>query len=241
MRRPTRGAKRRCDRSGGGSARPAIAGVPRKGVIPFERFVRARAGSMWVLAKRLVGDPDVARRVVEEAFCKARVDAIDPEAELRRLVVRGALQAVAERTRGGEVDVKGLMPRFDPSGSFAESPEAWSAGRLEQLGARVPMRRLVGRLPEPYRDVLLLRDVATLPSQEAAEVLEISLEAVGPTLHRARLALRALIDTHLRDRRTLKTIRSEAQRSLSQPVAAFCIEPGQRNLDPHLKPRRSPS
>ncbi len=46
------------------------------------------------------------------------------------------------------------------------------------------------RLPEDYREVILLRDVEDLTAPETAESLGISVEAVKSRLHRARRALR---------------------------------------------------
>ncbi|MGD8415159.1 MAG: sigma-70 family RNA polymerase sigma factor, partial [Candidatus Latescibacterota bacterium] len=50
------------------------------------------------------------------------------------------------------------------------------------------------KLPEDYRTVIGLRDLDELTTQEVAELLEISEGAVRVRLHRARQALRALID-----------------------------------------------
>ncbi len=48
----------------------------------------------------------------------------------------------------------------------------------------------IAALPEPYRAVLVLRDVDELTAPEAAERLNISLDAVKSRLHRARLMIR---------------------------------------------------
>jgi RNA polymerase sigma-70 factor (ECF subfamily) len=54
-------------------------------------------------------------------------------------------------------------------------------------------------LPESYRNVLLLRDIEELDTQETAEAMGISEGAVKTRLHRARLALRELLEPHLRE------------------------------------------
>jgi RNA polymerase sigma-70 factor (ECF subfamily) len=53
-------------------------------------------------------------------------------------------------------------------------------------------------LPEIYRAVVLLRDVEELSTDETAEVLDISTDAVKTRLHRGRLALRQHLDPYLR-------------------------------------------
>ena len=57
------------------------------------------------------------------------------------------------------------------------------------------MRR--SRSPPTYRTVLLLRDIEELDTGEVAELLSVSENAVKIRLHRARQALRELLDPHL--------------------------------------------
>ena len=56
--------------------------------------------------------------------------------------------------------------------------------------ARAMVGRALDRLPDEYREVLLLRDVEGLTGAEAAVVLGLSLQALKSRLHRARAALR---------------------------------------------------
>jgi len=60
------------------------------------------------------------------------------------------------------------------------------------------MHEKIQVLPEGYRNVLLLRDIEELDTQETAELMGISQGAVKTRLHRARLALRELLEPHLR-------------------------------------------
>lgn len=54
-------------------------------------------------------------------------------------------------------------------------------------------------LPESYRNVLLLRDIEDLDTEETARAMGISPGAVKTRLHRARQALRGLLEPHLRE------------------------------------------
>jgi RNA polymerase sigma-70 factor, ECF subfamily len=63
---------------------------------------------------------------------------------------------------------------------------------------RDTLSHAIGRLPEIYRSVVLLRDVEELTTEEAAEILEISPDSVKTRLHRGRLALRQEMDGYLR-------------------------------------------
>jgi RNA polymerase sigma-70 factor (ECF subfamily) len=56
------------------------------------------------------------------------------------------------------------------------------------------VRRCIDLLPESYRSVLLLRDIEDLDFVEVAAMLATSPNAVKIRLHRARQALRSLIE-----------------------------------------------
>ncbi len=61
------------------------------------------------------------------------------------------------------------------------------------------VREKIAQLPEDYRNVLLLRDIEQVDTQTAADSLGISSGAVKTRLHRARQALRELLDPHVLD------------------------------------------
>jgi RNA polymerase sigma-70 factor (ECF subfamily) len=77
---------------------------------------------------------------------------------------------------------------------------AWEASS-EELAGRAEVRALVraaiDRLPERYRTVLVLRDIEELDTEEAASVLGVTANAVKIRLHRARQALRTLLEREL--------------------------------------------
>ena len=71
----------------------------------------------------------------------------------------------------------------------------------EEVASKEETRQLVresiDQLPETYRNVLLLRDIEQLDTAETAEVLGISVNATKTRLHRARQALKTLLDPHM--------------------------------------------
>ena len=74
---------------------------------------------------------------------------------------------------------------------------------LERISTRRELSdllvRSIGELPESYRNVLLLRDIEELDTDETAEAMGISPGAVKTRLHRARQALRGLLAPHLEE------------------------------------------
>ena len=60
------------------------------------------------------------------------------------------------------------------------------------------VQRCISQLPETYRIVLLFRDIEGLAAEETAQILGTSTAVVKTRLHRARQALRSLLDPHFR-------------------------------------------
>ena len=56
------------------------------------------------------------------------------------------------------------------------------------------VRRAIERLPESYRQVLMLRDIEDFDTDETADLIGASVNAVKIRLHRARQALRTLLE-----------------------------------------------
>jgi len=70
--------------------------------------------------------------------------------------------------------------------------------RAEQAEMQAQVRDCIARLPQRYREVLLLRDIEELDTDQTAQRLGTSRSTVKTRLHRARQALRALLEPMLR-------------------------------------------
>ncbi|HEX3230128.1 MAG TPA: sigma factor-like helix-turn-helix DNA-binding protein, partial [Pyrinomonadaceae bacterium] len=55
----------------------------------------------------------------------------------------------------------------------------------------IDLRNAISRLPQHYREILILRDIGGLSSEEAATSLDIPLGAAKSRLHRARQMMRS--------------------------------------------------
>ncbi len=69
---------------------------------------------------------------------------------------------------------------------------------LERADRRAFVRSQIDHLPESYRIVLQLRDIEDMTTQEVAEALELSETNVKVRLHRARSALKKLLEPVLK-------------------------------------------
>ncbi len=96
-----------------------------------------------------------------------------------------------------------MLPRFDQDGEWIDDPISWTDTTetiLQRRDSREMVRRCIERLPEKYRSVLLLRDIEELDTDEAALSLLVTANIVKVRLHRARQALKTLIERELLDR-----------------------------------------
>src|SRR5262249_33581127 len=115
---------------------------------------------------------------------------------LHRIVVNVCLMRLRARSRGREVRID-LLPTFDESGHHSRPVRPWedqALARLPRAETRAQIRACIDQLPEPYREVLLLRDIEELDTDQTAQQLRISRGAVKTRLHRARQALRTLLE-----------------------------------------------
>jgi len=150
----------------------------------FRQWVEEYQDQAWTLARYLLKDPSEAEDVCQEAFVKLwqQQHSIDPEK------VRSWLMKV---TRNGCLD---RLRRRKPTEEFGEyaDPEDFS-GPLQDTQRRELARRLVrsiSGLREPYRSLVVLRDIHQHSYEDVASVLELSLSQVKVYLHRARKHLR---------------------------------------------------
>jgi RNA polymerase sigma-70 factor (ECF subfamily) len=170
----------------------------------YEELVRRHGGRMLSVAIRLTGNPDDARDAVQDAFLQAfkNVSKFEERSSLAtwlyRIVVNAALMKLRTRRRKPETSLDELMPRFDDVGCRIE-PRAGDDEPVDELLARRETRERVREairdLPEDYRDVLILRDIEGLDTNETADSLSIKPGAVKTRLHRARAALKTRLET----------------------------------------------
>ncbi len=158
----------------------------------LEKYKRRAYG----VALGIVGDPDEAQDVVQDAFVKAYYRLSDFRfgsnfyTWFYRLLVNQAIDRWRKTSRAPTVS-------FD---------EAWVSGETSEPGAvgypRTPeemtenrelaegLSRAVAALPEYHRTVILLREVEGLAYEEIARILDCSIGTVMSRLHYARAKLK---------------------------------------------------
>ncbi|MGE3181629.1 MAG: sigma-70 family RNA polymerase sigma factor [Phycisphaerae bacterium] len=174
----------------------------------YEAMIRSEGGRMLAVARRLLRNEEDARDAVQEAFLGAfrNLDKFEGQSKLstwlHRIVVNAALMKLRSKSRKPENSIEDLLPKFSADGHVDGGVKPWRddvASALERKETRQTIHELIGQLPEGYRTVLMLRDIEELDTKETATVMEISENAVKTRLHRARLALRTLLDERFRE------------------------------------------
>ena len=172
-----------------------------------EVFVRSHIVSMRAVARRILGGDAHADDCVQDAFLKAfrKIDSFERRSSLRtwlhRITVNEALMRLRKQKRLDEQPIDTLLPDFDANACRIEAP--WTVmATAEDILQRDEMRALVRakieQLPDSYRIVLMLRDIEEMDTAEVAELLDISQGNVKVRLHRARSALKTLLEPALR-------------------------------------------
>ena len=182
-------------------------GLRRGDADAFETLVRTYTPRLLAVARRMLGNDEDAHDAVQDGFFNAfrAMDRFEGQSKLSTwlhwIVVNSALMKLRTRRRKPEESLEPLLPAFAENGHHAEQFSAWSepADRLaERAEVGEVVREAIRSLPESYREVLVLRDIEELNTEETAHALGITPNAVKIRLHRARQGLRTVLDQHLR-------------------------------------------
>ena len=163
---------------------------------------------MLAVARKMLRSEDDAADAVQDAFLSAfaaihrfRADA-RISTWLHRIVCNTCLMKLRSRKRREMLSLESLMPAFDGNGQCAQPVDPWAIQASEYAACketRTIVRTSIDRLPEDYRAILILRDIEELDTDETAAILGLSRSATKTRLHRARQALRAVLDPMLAD------------------------------------------
>jgi RNA polymerase sigma-70 factor (ECF subfamily) len=171
-----------------------------------EAVVRCFGPRMLATARRLLQREQDAQDAVQDAFLSAfhNIDTFAGKAQLgswlHRIVVNAALMKLRSRRRRKERSIEELLPTYGESGNMSDHVQSWRLTydkAVEKRETRQLVRDSIAALPATYRSVLLLRDIEQLNTEETAGALDITPSAVRTRLHRARQALKSLLNEHM--------------------------------------------
>ena len=175
--------------------------------VAAEQLVRDNIAWMLALAERMLRDRSLAEDAVQEAFISALRGLSRFEGRssiktwLHRITVNASLTKLRQLKRLGEQSIDEHLPEFDRQDCRIEAPWPYLATVqevLESAELRARVNAGIDELPDSYRIVLQLRDIEGYATGEVATLLEISEANVKVRLHRARAALKKLLEPILR-------------------------------------------
>jgi len=185
----------------------------------FKAVIQRYHGPMLRLAMAYVRDAGVAEEVVQESWltCLRSLNRFEGRSSLKTWIL-GIVMNVARSRRRKESrilpfaslfsrdDSDRERPTVDPSrfgrdGMWQTLPHAWdNLPESKVLGdeALQRVKSAIEELPPKQREVIVLRDVAGLDANEVSAMLGISAANERVRLHRARAAVRKMLEEYLR-------------------------------------------
>lgn len=150
----------------------------------FRQWVEEYQDQAWTLARYMLRDPSEAEDVCQESFVKLwnKQDTIDKEKIkpwLMKVIRNGCLDRIRKR-----------RPVTEFKGETEADTAPGPMQGLEQSDTGRHLKTAIEGLKEPYRSLVVLRDVQQHSYAEVAGTLELSMSQVKVYLHRARKQLR---------------------------------------------------
>jgi RNA polymerase sigma-70 factor, ECF subfamily len=171
----------------------------------FEEMVRKFGGRLLATARRYSLAEDDARDALQDAFLCAFKSIAEFKGNsqvstwLHRIVINSALMHL--RARGQHPDNAGIeidefLQHFDRAGYRTDEctctmpPDVY----LEISETKIVVQRCIAQLPDTFRLVTILHYIDELNITEVSSLLGLPLNTVKVRLHRARQALKAIIE-----------------------------------------------
>jgi RNA polymerase sigma-70 factor (ECF subfamily) len=173
--------------------------------VALAKLVRSESPRLLSVARRILRNDEDAKDAVQDGFIAAlaSLDRFEGGSQLstwlHRIVVNAALMKLRSKKSRPEESIDDLLPGFEADGHISVPASEWVPADTLVMRDEVcqMVRASIDRLPESYRTVLLLRDIEELSTEETAQALGMTPVAVKVRLHRARQALRTLLDPRL--------------------------------------------
>lgn len=168
-----------------------------------EELLRNCGPAVLAVARRYLGSEADAADCFQDTFIAVlnSIGSYQGRSPLRQWVrgiaINHCLMALRKRERAREESIDHMLPRFDDSGRRLQGagggPQPTIEESLDAHAMRQTVRAGIDKLPNDYRSVLMLRDIDGFSTREAATMLDISVTAAKTRLHRARKALKYLL------------------------------------------------
>jgi len=157
----------------------------------LEELLAGVAPAIERFGRRMCGNPHDADDVLQDTLLSiaTHLGEFEGRSSLLSWVFTLTRNACARRRRG----LKNQPHLSDTQAPDPRDPAATPEERAADRELAAVLGRALDALPEPYREVILLRDVEGLSAPDAAMALGVSVDALKSRLHRARESLRTAL------------------------------------------------
>jgi RNA polymerase sigma-70 factor (ECF subfamily) len=174
----------------------------------FVMLVKRYQIPMLRLARSMVSNQAIAEEAVQDTWMGVvrGIDTFEGRSSLKTWLFR----ILVNRVRSARIDERRRRPaqgpsvdpqRFAASGQWKEPVESWDdevADRMDALAIMPVLCNALEELPSRQREIVLLRDVEGLSSEEACDILGIQPGNQRILLHRGRAELREILATEMK-------------------------------------------
>ena len=158
----------------------------------IEEVVQRYQRRVFTFARYFLGQREEAEDVTQEVLIRLwrSADGLDTE-RLGAWLLRVTRNACYDRLRQRRTAAAFVAPDVDPEvAETAASPAPDPSALAETAEFKRHLLAALGRLEEPYRSILILREVQDLKYREISDALDLPLNTVRVYIHRGRQRLR---------------------------------------------------
>ena len=162
----------------------------------FEELVSRYETKAYNLAMRLTRNQEDAEEVLQDVFVTVyrKLSGFEGKSKfsswLYRVTANAAFMKLRKRRTERAVPTDDIHTVILAQGRVEQSLNFEADSRANAQELRDALGKAIGRLPDDYRAVFVLRDIDGLSNKEVSDILGLTIPAVKSRLHRSRLMLR---------------------------------------------------
>ena len=171
----------------------------------YEALMERYNDKAFSLALRLTRNQQDAEEVLQDVYVSVfrKVRGFEGKSSFSSWLYRVTANAAFMKLRKRKHDQLALIDDVLPQINVRIAEQSIAHLDADRAALRSQVSRMlehaIGKLPEEYRPVFILRDIDGLTSRQVSKVLNLSVPAVKSRLHRSRLMLRKRLGRFFRE------------------------------------------